>query len=517
MDLDKVTAVIRPRSDWEAVDLGVALVRRDYPRIFLASALSFLPLILLIGGLLWKHPWWALVAILWLRPLHDRVVLALIGPALFGEKVGVWRLLKGLPKLWWRQLFQALTIRRFSSLRTFLLPVVQLEQLRGADYRARRDVLTRLSSGKSEAALITSLLLQVAFALGLLFLFVGLNPLGYGSRFALVSIVAESFQSLAGQWKIVSAFLVSAFLWGPFAVGAGFGSYLNARVRLEGWDLEIAYRRLGARLTALKTKSPAQSVVSVATGLIVLGTTLCLGPISMAQGLEFEEGGGAADQRSRENIEAVMADEAFEVETYTIVQRYSRGGGGFEGFAWLGQIIASIAQIAVYLAIGLAIGWAVYLIAKYLQTFKPKPKRGQRKPAGKMTKARKVMGMDIGAEDIPDQFHEAAWRLWQAGEQRASLGLLYRGALSALVEKERVPIRESDTENDCLRRAAGIQPPTKVEWFANLTQVWIAMAYGKRLPTDSVVEELCRNCPFASGATASSGNSPSTPTRSASA
>jgi hypothetical protein len=32
MRLDEVTAEIRPRSDWEAVDLGLAMIRRDFWR-----------------------------------------------------------------------------------------------------------------------------------------------------------------------------------------------------------------------------------------------------------------------------------------------------------------------------------------------------------------------------------------------------------------------------------------------------------------------------------------------------
>ena len=34
----------------------------------------------------------------------------------------------------------------------------------------------------------------------------------------------------------------------PFQMGAGFGLYLNRRTRLEAWDLEIAFRRLRARI-----------------------------------------------------------------------------------------------------------------------------------------------------------------------------------------------------------------------------------------------------------------------------
>jgi hypothetical protein len=34
----------------------------------------------------------------------------------------------------------------------------------------------------------------------------------------------------------------------PFYVAAGFALYLNRRTLLEGWDLELAFRRLAARL-----------------------------------------------------------------------------------------------------------------------------------------------------------------------------------------------------------------------------------------------------------------------------
>ena len=51
MRLEDVTAEIRPRSDWEAVDLGMALVRRDFWRCLVVWWLALSPLLLVVVGL----------------------------------------------------------------------------------------------------------------------------------------------------------------------------------------------------------------------------------------------------------------------------------------------------------------------------------------------------------------------------------------------------------------------------------------------------------------------------------
>ena len=47
MRLEDVTAELRPRSDWEAVDLGLALARRDFWRLFGAWWLGMSPAVIL--------------------------------------------------------------------------------------------------------------------------------------------------------------------------------------------------------------------------------------------------------------------------------------------------------------------------------------------------------------------------------------------------------------------------------------------------------------------------------------
>ena len=56
MRLDAVTAEIRPRSDWEAVDLGLALVRRDFWRCFAVWWLAVIVPTVAAGWWLWESP-----------------------------------------------------------------------------------------------------------------------------------------------------------------------------------------------------------------------------------------------------------------------------------------------------------------------------------------------------------------------------------------------------------------------------------------------------------------------------
>ena len=75
---------------------------------------------------------------------------------------------------------------------------------------------------------------------------------------------------------------------------------------------------------------------------------------------------------------------------------------------------------------------------------------GEEKPVA--ATARVVMGMEVSPETLPADVPAAAWALWQQGRHQEALGLLYRGAISRVIELGRVEIQESDTEGDCLRR-----------------------------------------------------------------
>jgi len=123
--------------------------------------------------------------------------------------------------------------------------------------------------------------------------------------------------------------------------------------------------------------------------------------------------------------------------------------------AWLIQFFGWLAQSARVLV------WAgVALLAGLLAVYLVRLIRA-RGPATKINRAMApthVQDLDIRPESLPDNIGAAARALWDTGEHRAALSLLYRGVLSRLVHVHNVPIRDSST---C---ASGSKTICRVRW-----------------------------------------------------
>jgi hypothetical protein len=102
-----------------------------------------------------------------------------------------------------------------------------------------------------------------------------------------------------------------------------------------------------------------------------------------------------------------------------------------------------------------------------------------------------VGALDIRPETLPRDIGDAAAGLWERGQQRAALSLLYRGALSRLVHVQAVPVRAASTEGECVALASRMLAPSSQAFFARLVDVWQLAAYGDRLPATAGVLALC--------------------------
>ncbi|MCB1209947.1 MAG: hypothetical protein KDK97_11495, partial [Verrucomicrobiales bacterium] len=141
MRLEDLTVALRPRRPWEAVDLGCALVRRDYGRILALWGATVVPVWLVLAVIMRNHPEWYALVVWWLKPLYDRVPLHFISRAAFGVRPGFVETWKQWPRLWSLFLFPALLWRRLSLARSFALPVLMLEGQRGAAAWRRVEAL----------------------------------------------------------------------------------------------------------------------------------------------------------------------------------------------------------------------------------------------------------------------------------------------------------------------------------------------------------------------------------------
>jgi hypothetical protein len=155
---------------------------------------------------------------------------------------------------------------------------------------------------------------------------------------------------------------------------------------------------------------------------------------------------------------------------------------------WLAEAISWFATTARALlwVIGVLLAGIVGLyIKRFLEV------RGELPSPLRITMPTHVRDLDIRPESLPENIGAAALAMWERGEHRAALALVYRGVLSRLAHVHGVPIRDSSTEGDCLRLANAHLPVAPAAYIARLIRVWQRAVYGNTEPTDEEARSLC--------------------------
>ena len=478
-----LAVTLRRRSAWEATDLGLAMLQRWWRPVFALHALVLGSVVAIALTLGWAFDrmWLAILAIWWLQPLYDRAVLHVLSRAVFGEVPGP-RAVLGCAAQWLGTgLLASLTFGRFDLARSFNLPVRQLEGGRSAEARERRRLLGRRARGHAvvltvvwvhfEAALIWS-----AAALGELLLPAQLARARAHDEAALGGLFQAISSSSVADGLVYAAVLL---LLEPFYVAAGFALYLNRRTLLEGWDIEVALRRIAERHV------PALALL-VAMACAVVTFSAAPSPAH------------AQDKRPEREIAEVLKAPEFGHDRETLRWQRRPVEGGEEGGWWqrflewlfgrdpadelsaegIGYALAKALEVLFW---GLAAAAAAYLVwwaARALPRMAAPTREPYRPPSA-------LFGMELAPEMLPADVAGAAAALAREGRGREALSLLYRGALTELVHKRGVRLLASHTEGEAVRLAG-------MPYFAALVDAWASCAYAQRPPSTAQVEGLAQ-------------------------
>jgi hypothetical protein len=192
-------------------------------------------------------------------------------------------------------------------------------------------------------------------------------------------------------------------------------------------------------------------------------------------------------------IETVKADPNLATERTIRTLRWAdqsqpRPDGTYAPFEWLIQLLEWVAQSArvlVWVAVALLAGLLAIYLVRLARARNPSSK------AARTIAPTHVQDLDIRPESLPDNIGATARQLWDTGEHRAALSLLYRGLLSRLVHVHNVPIRDSSTEGDCLRLTASRLAEEQRSYVSRLIQVWQHAVYGGQQPETASLHTLC--------------------------
>jgi hypothetical protein len=513
MRLEDIAVNLRVRKPYEAIDLGYAMTlawRRD---IFPVWASVYLAVGLVINLLCFAKPIVALFILWWLKPAFDRVILHVLAGAAFGAAPSMKATWRALPSLWWNNgLLFALTLGRFDLARSFNLPVTQLERQFGKAGRIRRGVLGREGRGAAVWLTAISAHFEVLILISI-YLFIELFVPSVGTAFDPFAWLSTE-PTVASQYLSNAITAASVIVLEPFFVAAGFALYLNTRTVLEGWDIELAFKRMNTRLDAENAASnriahwasatpPKQSASKSVAALVALivGVALIGAPTEGVWAEDNQAAMNATIDTPREiesppataktspitgaqaRAQQIVDDPEFG-KTVTIWRIKYIGPGSEEKpqkpkrYPWLEKFGEFLGKALRFLAWAVGIVAVIALVIFLIRQLERRQWRdwfGRKQPLPDM-----LFGLDVRPDSLPDDVASAARALLANGDRRGALSLLYRGALIYVIHDGKVEILRGDTEGLCVRnvsRQYGGQAASLPQYFAELVNAWQRIAY----------------------------------------
>ncbi|WP_317929428.1 hypothetical protein [Halioxenophilus sp. WMMB6] len=520
MNLNRINIEPRLRSAWEAIDLGFRLAKEWYRPLLLTWLIPMMVLASITALALQNYDWLALIIIWWFKPLFDRAPLFFISRALFGEKLGVGEVLKQLGSIYRFEWLASLSYRRFSFTRSYDLPITVLEGLSGQQRADRLRVLHRRNSGAAVWLSIVCICLEVFLVYGTLIFVELLIPeqTDYGV------LTSDFMESTTGIWIEYGLWTIAMSLIAPFYVGAGFALYINRRIELEAWDVEIRFRQMAENTTP--AEPPKRGLI---IGLaLALALTFCLwlpSPQSLAETAPEQESTPPvleinSAEAAKNLIKEVMAEETF--NRTAEVKHWRRKGSENQDetdseekswweekldafFEWLlsqdddkagdKERKSELPDFALFFEImlwgmaALLIGWLLY---KYRQNIRHLVQKLGAPNEGKPSeKAQILFGLEVTQESLPNDIPTRVAELCQQQQYRQALSLLYRASLANLMHDHGFRFYDSHTEGECVNIVKAGGNVSLSQYTEELTISWQRLAYGHQVPAQIHIEHLC--------------------------
>lgn len=513
--IEQFQIALRPRTAWESLDLGVALARHGYRSLLYVWLIASLAPSLLIAILLrhWTVPFAmpgetiqfpiSLLVIWWFKPIFERALLGCLRRQAFGEPpmpAALWRewlsgcLRWGLGDLLWR---------RLSMTRSFLQPVIQLEE-NGWRSSRRRQRLLRRQRGRlaSWSTVLFSLFEGIAFGgiliLGLL-MFSG--SLGDGVADRLLE------QPALASWGVLLLYYVVVSLLEPFYVASGFSLYLHARTELEAWDIQLGFMQIARR-----SQTVFRMGVLLLIGVVLSGVLLTVPDVARAE--RVQESGDSRCARfirrlespleapeKRELQEILKAPEFYPCQTEgRWVRRPGRSDvalprwlahwleslaqgvdqveaervRGRFALEWLGPMIQRVVLLILGALTAIAFGFLMFRLGRYVRGLWLQLRHDAADDAAALETTL------AATHSLPANALDQVESLVAAAQIRAALSLLYRVVLADLERRFRIEIPHSATETESIFSLQEKGGSEITRFFVRLIHCWQAVAYAHR-------------------------------------
>ena len=468
---------LRRRTVWEAADFGILLWRKNFICLIPFFVLPVVIAAIGIRSISSNSIYLSIFLLWWIKPIFDRLVLHVVSVRFFTEG-GKSSLFRGLPAMR-RGLLGDLLWRRFSPGRAARMPIRVLEHASGGQFRARKKALA--AGGLNFCSIITlfGLSLEAMLLLGEVVFVVAITQ-------TLLPSGMDLFQNNPGLAEnlIFAAFCLNYILTGSLYVCMGFSLYINSRVEVEGWDLQLLFQRFAASSAAPR---PA------ATAILMLCIFLALPRPASADPNSFMEALPSPGTESLETLENILASPDFgeyrdgwgiffrERERGRV--RPERPGMNLSWMERAWQVFAYILRTITILTIAVSVCFVVYWYWKNKWRFLPRFRRDRGKS----------YITPLFSPESPELLFSRAEDFFNRGNLREAWAACLAGSIAACTKYHSLSFPPNATEYGCLELLRR-KLPAEAASFGALVQNWIFFAYGGRPPGDGAFEEALAYC-----------------------
>jgi len=464
---------LRSRSVWEAVDSGVLLWRSNF--VYFIPFFAVPVWIAACGLRLFSGEFFFIpyLGLWWLKPLFDRLVLHVVSKRFFGFPAASKfnALCSGISEMR-RGLLGDLLWRRFSLGRAARMPVRVLERLGAKQFAARKKDLEGGGINFCSFVNVLGLALEAALLIGeILFALMTANL-----------FFPTAVEYLEENTQIAEVFIFVSFCFNYILVESlyvcmGFGLYINSRVEVEGWDLELLFKKFAR---------PIKIAV-----LVCLFTFLPFSAYSQSTG-GFPDDFPVVNEQAVLDLQEILASPDFggEREGWTI--RFKDKDieelpdldleAGLEKIrTFFGFFIRFFAVLIILTFAVFVFYWLIknrrQIIGGEIFTNKPFRLVKNRQPGRHEKSAESLFSIFSMAEDF-----------FQKGNLREAWAACFSGCLGAYSLSCSIAFPADATEYDCLALVRDAVD-YREQGFGEIVQNWILFAYADKPPDKTAFEK----------------------------
>ena len=477
MELKQLVFQPKLRSSWQVYDLAQLMLRQFGWRVFLIWAILVFPLAAVLALIF--NPVIAWYLIWWLKPVFERPLLYYYSRAVFAQSVTVRQALISLRLLRWRDWLRILTWHRLRWRRAYLAPVEQLEQLSGVQRQRREQVLLRLTQDHQAFWLMFCLHLESLIVLVAGVVLWSMLPQGWSPEWTI--LFDELPVWLSGFLLIL--YLISMCLIAPLFTLGGFLMYLNRRIELEAWDLELAFKVLLNRLRPALT-----SILLVSIFLVNINSPVYATELSQETTFEVSTQAVAEQDVIASQVAKIyQSNQLIESTSRWQIKQQKDNDTELSEFwvtilAWLGKSIGYLAWGTMVVLVMLLLFWL------YRNSSRLKLQR--REVTTALSKPIPLFFADLPKHASPAQLLQLAAEYLDAGQYRRMLACMLRAAIELVQFRYNVKLSANMTEQECLVALQRQLPAQYGDIFQQLFHNWIASAWAHQTVSNTDLNNI---------------------------